>query len=208
MKADGRRQTTDKTKNATSPRSGASGHLAPSADVEEPRMMNLVIMAAALLIGATLQQVLPGLTLLGQAKAPIVLSIVLYYALHRSLSLLVTAAIAGGVLCDSLEALPMGYSAAVFSVLGIVAWLYRDVVFSARGVTHMVFGLVAGLGFTLGFYGLLLVSDASLREVSWLWIALKAIGTALLGMILAPIVFAVLERFDRLMGNIVVEPSL
>ena len=169
--------------------------------------MNFVIMVVALLIGAAAQQVLPGLTLLGQAKAPIVLSIVLYYALHRSLSLMVLAAIAGGVLCDSLEALPMGYSAVVFSVLGIGAWLYRNVVFSARGVTHMVFGLLAGLGLTFGLYGLLLVSEASLREVSWSWVALKAIGTALLGMILAPIVFTVLERLDRLTGNIVVEPS-
>jgi len=170
-------------------------------------MMNLIIMAVALLIGAVAQQVLPGLTLLGQAKAPLVLSVVLYYALHRSLALLVTAAIAGGLLCDSLEALPMGYSSAVFCMLGIVAWLHRDVVFSARGVTHMVFGLLAGLGLTFGLYGLLLISEESLREVSCFWIALKAIGTALLGMILAPIVFAVLERFDRLTGNIVVEPS-
>lgn len=170
-------------------------------------MMNLIIMTMALLIGAAAQQVLPGLTLLGQAKAPIVLSVVLYYALHRSLSLLVIAAIAGGVLCDSLEALPMGYSAVIFCMLGIVAWFYRDVVFSARGMTHLVFGLLAGLGLTFGLYGLLLVSEESLREVSWSWIALKAIGTALLGMILAPIVFAVLERLDRLTGNIVVEPS-
>jgi len=170
-------------------------------------MMNLVIMAMALLIGATAQQVLPGLTLLGQAKAPIVLSIVLYYALHRSLALLLIAAITGGVLCDSLEAMPMGYSAVIFSLLGIGAWLYRDVVFSARGVTHMVFGLLAGLGLTFGLYGLLLISAESMREVSLIWIALKAIGTALLGMILAPVVFAVLERLDRLTGNIVVEPS-
>jgi len=169
--------------------------------------MNLVIMAVALLIGAVAQQVLPGLTLLGQAKAPIVLSVVLYYALHRSLALLLLAAIAGGVLCDSLEAMPMGYSAIIFSMLGIVAWLCRDVVFSARGVTHMVFGLLAGLGLTFGLYGLLLVSDASLREVSWSWIALKAIGTALLGMILAPIIFTVLEWLDRLTGNIIVESS-
>ena len=168
-------------------------------------MMNLVIMAVALLIGAVAQQVLPGLTLLGQAKAPLALSVVLYYALHRSLALLVTAAIAGGLLCDSLEALPMGYSAAVFCVLGIGAWFYRDVVFSARGVTHMVFGLLAGLGLTFGLYGLLLISVENLREVSWFWIALKSIGTALLGMILAPIVFAVLKRLDRLTGNIVVE---
>ena len=167
--------------------------------------MNLVIMAVALLIGAVAQQVLPGLTWLGQAKAPLVLSVVLYYALHRSLALLVTAAIAGGLLCDSLEALPMGYSAAVFCVLGIVAWFYRDVVFSARGVTHMVFGFLAGLGLTFGLYGLLLISEESMWEVSWSWIALKAIGTALLGMILAPIVFAVLERLDRLTGNIVME---
>jgi rod shape-determining protein MreD len=168
-------------------------------------MMNLVIMAVALLIGAVAQEVLPGLTLLGQAKAPLVLSVVLYYALHRSLLLLLTAAIVGGVLCDSLEALPMGYSAAVFGVLGIVAWFYRDVVFNARGVTHMVFGCLAGLGLTFGLYGLLLISEESLWEAAWFWIALKAIGTALLGMILAPIVFAVLERLDRLTGNIVVE---
>jgi rod shape-determining protein MreD len=170
-------------------------------------MMNLVIMAVALLIGAVAQEVLPGLTLLGQAKAPLVLSVVLYYALNRSLSLLVTAAIAGGLLCDSLEALPVGYSSVVFCVLGIVAWLHRDVVFSAKGVTHMVFGFLAGLVLTFGLYGLLSISEESLREVSWCWVALKAIGAALLGMILVPIVFAVLERLDRLTGNIVVEHS-
>ena len=170
-------------------------------------MMNLVIMAVALLIGAVVQQVLPGLTLLGQAKAPLVLSVVLYYALHRSPALMVTAAIAGGVLCDSLEALPMGYSAAVFCVLGIGAELYRDVVFSARGVTHMVFGLLAGLGLTFGLYAMLLISEASLREAALGWIALKAVGTALLGMILAPLVFAALERLDRLTGNIAVESA-
>lgn len=168
-------------------------------------MMNIVIMAVALLIGAVAQQVLPGLTLLGQAKAPLVLSVVLYYALHRSLALLVAAAIAGGVLCDSLEALPTGYSSVVFCTLGIVAWLCRNVVFSARGMTHMVFGLLAGLGLTFGLYAILLISEESMREVAWLWIVLKAVGTALLGMILAPIVFAVLERLDRLTGNIVVE---
>lgn len=164
-------------------------------------------MVVALLVGAVVQQALPGLTLLGQAKAPIVLCVVLYYAFHRSLALMVLAAIAGGVLCDSLEALPMGYSAAVFSVLGIVAWFYRDVVFSARGVTHMVFGLLAGVGLTIGLYGLLLIGGESLREAAWSWIAFKAIGTALLGMILAPIIFTVLERLDRLTGNIVMEPS-
>lgn len=168
-------------------------------------MMNLVIMTVALLISAVAQQMLPGLTLLGQAKAPLVLSVVLYYALHRSLALLVTAAIAGGLLCDSLEALPMGYSSAVFCVLGIIAWFCRNVVFSARGMTHMVFGFLAGLGLTFGLYAILLISEESLRQAALPRIALKAIGTALLGMILAPIVFAVLERLDRLTGNIIVE---
>lgn len=168
-------------------------------------MMNLVIMAVSLLIASVTQQVLPGLTLLGQAKAPLVLSVVLYYALHRSLALMVTAAIAGGVLCDSLEALPLGYSSMVFGMLGIAAWFHRDVVFSARGVTHMASGFLAGLLLIFGLYGLLLIGDTSLREVSFFRIAIKAIGTALLGMILAPIVFAILERLDRLTGNIVVE---
>lgn len=164
-------------------------------------------MAVALLIGAILQQVLPGLTLLGQAKAPIVLSIVLYYALQRSLGLLMTAAIAGGLLCDSLEALPMGYSAAVFCGLGIGARYYRDVVFSARSVTHMVFGLMAGLGLTFGLYVLLLFTEASLREVSFTGIAFKAVVTAALGMILTPLIFVILERLDRHMGNIILERS-
>lgn len=170
-------------------------------------MMNLVIMGSALLIGAVIQQLLPGLTWLGQAKAPLVLSIVLYYALHRSLALMMMAAITGGVLCDSLEALPMGYSSTVFCVLGIGAWFCRDVVFSARGVTHIVFGFLGGLGLALGLYGLLLISEESLREIACSEIALKAVGTALLSMILVPIVFAVLQLLDRLTGNIIVESS-
>ncbi len=167
-------------------------------------MMNLVIMVSALLIGAVTQHVLPGLLLLGQAKAPLVLCIVLYYAIHRSLALLLASAIAGGMLCDSLEALPTGYSVVVFCVLGTITWLCRNAVFSARA-THMALGLLAGLGLTLGLYGLLLISAENLRQVSWLWIISKAIGTAVLGMIVAPIIFAILEWLDRLTGNITVE---
>ncbi len=170
-------------------------------------MINFVIMFLAILVGAVTQQVFPGLPLLGQAKAPLVLSVVLYYALHRSLALLLTAGICGGLLCDSIENLPMGYSSAIFCLLGIAAWFYRDMFFSARGVTHMVFGLLSGLGLTLGLYGLLICSDESLREAAPVWIALKTIGTALLGMVLAPVVFAVLELLDRLTGNITVEYS-
>lgn len=167
-------------------------------------MMNLFIMISALLIATVTQHVLPGLPLLGQAKAPLVLCIVLYYALHRSLALLLTAAIAGGVLCDSLEALPTGYSVVTFCVLGTITWLCRDAVFSAR-LTHMAVGLLAGLGMTFSLYGLLLISAEGLRQVSWLWIIWKACGTALLGMILAPIIFASLTGLDRLTGNITSE---
>lgn len=170
--------------------------------------MNLIVMAMALLLAAFFQQAWPSLPLLGQAKAPIVLSVVIYYALQRSLGLMAIAAIAGGVLCDSLEGLPMGYSATVFSALGIAAGLCRNLIFSARTLTHMVIGFAAGLGLTLGFYALLLVSEERIGEFSGLGIIFKALGSALLGMLLAPLVFAILERLDRWMGNTIEESSL
>ncbi|MBI2441602.1 MAG: hypothetical protein HYV35_09540 [Lentisphaerae bacterium] len=170
--------------------------------------MNLLVMAVALLVSAALQLALPGLTPLGQAKAPLILSVVLYYALHRSLALMAIAAIAGGVLCDSLEELPMGFSAAVFSVLGIASWLCRARVFSARVLTHMVLGCAAGAGLTIGFYVLLMLSEENLRAVAGHRLALKTIGAALLGVFLVPLVFSVLERLDQMMGNVVVESSV
>lgn len=164
--------------------------------------MNGIVMLLTLLAAAVLQHTVPGAPLFAQAKLPLVLGVVLYYALNRTPALMLAAATVGGLLGDSLEAMPVGVSAAVLILLGLAAWSGRDHVFRARLLTHAVFGLLGGAGLALGVGGLLMVGHESLRGQAWPGLLLKAAGTGLGGLVTAPLVFAVLDRFDRWTGNV------
>ncbi len=111
--------------------------------------MNGVVMLLTLLAAAVLQHTVPGAPLFAQAKLPLVLGVVLYYALNRTPALMLAAA-----------------------------------------------GLALGVG------GLLMAGHESLRGQAWPGLLLKAAGTGLGGLVTAPLVFAVLDRFDRWTGNV------
>lgn len=164
--------------------------------------MNFIVMIAALVGGILLESVVPGWRLLGQAKLPVVLSVVVYYALNRTVGLMLTAALAGGLLYDALRALPLGYTALAFSLIGILIWLGREVFFRRYWLTQMVLGAGAGAGVTLVLGGLLWLTEPRLRDLPPISLAIKAAGEGILGMILVPLVFSAMERLDRVVGNI------
>ncbi len=164
--------------------------------------MNFVVMGAALFVGAVIEDVVPALALPGHAEAPVLLSLVLYYALGRSMALMLVTAIVGGFLSDSLGSLPLGASVVSFCLIGAAARRFHDVVFSGKWVTSMLFGFVAGLAYTLMLFVLLVCVEPDMREIPFLWIAAKAAGTAVLGALAAPLVFGLMQELDVKMGNV------
>ena len=164
-------------------------------------MMNIIVMGLALMGAVMVEMLCPVWIFMGQAKPPLVMSVVLYYALNRPLALMLSAAVLGGVLNDSINALPLGYSSLCLVGIGLVARSYRDVVFSGRWITHMVFGAMAGVGLTLVLFGLLWLTDSGGREMSGVWVSLKVLGVGIYSVALVPVVCRVMERLDHMVGN-------
>ncbi len=164
-------------------------------------MMNPVVMLMALIGAVLAETVCPAAHWLGQAKPPLVMCLVLYYATSRSLSLTLGAAIVGGILSDCMNTIPLGYSIICLAGIGLLARAYRDVGFSRQWFVHMVFGALAGMGMTLAMYGLLWMADSGVHAVGPGWILMKVLGVGAYGLVLAPVVFALMERLDWMVGN-------
>lgn len=162
--------------------------------------MTLLIMVVCVVLGALFQEMLPCTAWLGQAKVPIMVAIVLYYAMYRNAAAMLGAAVIAGVCFDAMSAVPLGYSAVCLCAVGWgVMWFRKVVPAEAWGVT-MLLGAVAAAAFVLGDYLLLL--RIGLVAHPFGWVLLKLVGTALLGAIATPVVLLVVGGVDRLVGNV------
>jgi rod shape-determining protein MreD len=157
-------------------------------------------MLSALVFGAVLQAVFPTWGWLGHANAPILLGVVLYYALAHSMGMTLTAAILGGLLQDALGMIPLGYSSFCFCLAGVLAGKFKDIVFVHELVTHVLFGALAAGGVTLMLY--ILLGKDGLVALQGGWAALKTAGSILLGAVLVPLEFELLGTVDRMLGNV------
>jgi rod shape-determining protein MreD len=162
--------------------------------------MTTVVMIFVLVCGVVAQAVLPAVALLGLAKPPVLLGIVLYYAFTHDRAAVLSAAILGGVLHDAQGSIPLGYSSACFCLAGLIVYRFRDVVFVLRSVTHMVIG-----GFSAAAITAIL---AVLFTVQGLVVFLpggflaKIAGAGLLGVVTVPLVFRFVEYLDLKLGNL------
>lgn len=156
-------------------------------------------MVFVMIVGAVLQAVIPSWTHLGDSKAPILLGIVLYYALTRERNAMLRAAIFAGVLQDALGMSPLGYSSFCFCIAGLATNRFKDIVFGYRAVTHMMFGALGYLITTL-MMSFLLSSTGFITPYPQ-WVILKCAGSLVLGAIAVPFVFRAVEDLDRFLGN-------
>ncbi len=162
--------------------------------------MTILLMVFSLVCAAVLQALLPPWAWLGQAGVPFLLSVVLYYALERGYGVMLAAAIAGGLLQDALGMIPLGYSSFCFCVAALVVERYRESVFVGQWLTHVVFGALASAGVTLGLA--LLLGAGGLAAPNPGRVVLKTVGALLLGALVVPLVFHVIDSLDRLLGNV------
>lgn len=162
--------------------------------------MNALTMLFALVCAALVQALLPAWDWFGQAKAPVLLMLVVYYALTRGRGWMLTAAVGAGLLQDALGIIPLGYSACLFAAIGLFVQRYRDEIFGFGVVTHIVIGGLAA-GVVTFLLALLLVKDGL---VVWepAWVLSKILGAAGLGALSGPLVFRAIEHLDVRLGNL------
>lgn len=163
-------------------------------------MMTGVVMMLAVIVGSVVQAQLPAPAMLGQARFPILLAVALYYALNYHRGIAFIAGILTGLVQDVLSPIPLGYSMVCFCTAGYIAGGFRELVIPEAVVTSAFFGALSSVGVTLGMAALLFASES----VSYgpAWIGLKVVGTALLAILATPVIFAILGKVDRVVGNL------
>lgn len=149
--------------------------------------MKALVLFSFMIMAAVLQAVLPSWPLLGQAKPPILAAMVVYYALSRSPVEMFWAAMLAGLMQDGLGLIPFGYSSFSFCIMGGIVSRYKEMVFVHESLTHLLFGMVVAGGHTLILY--LLLSSAGLLNLSFGQALHKTGGSALLGMLITPVIF-------------------
>jgi rod shape-determining protein MreD len=162
-------------------------------------MMLAATMAFLLLAAGLLQSVVPGMACLASAKAPVLLSLVFYYAVTHTRRALVWAAVLAGLIQDALSRIPVGYSSFCFLGLGLAVYAVRDLLFREHLITAALIGGAGAALMTLVLYGMLVVGGASVAE-PWWWVGLKLGGSAVLGAMSTPAVWLAAGALDRLVG--------
>jgi len=161
--------------------------------------MNRLLMLTALFVCATLQAVAPSWTAMGQAKPPLLLAVVLYYALTREDSLVIECAVLAGLLQDSLGPIPHGFSVLAMLAVALLVSQYRDRVFSEHWFTHVALGVASSALVSLMLY-VMLVGSGLRGGVQFSFVLSKALGMSLLGMVLIPLTFQSLSHLELQLG--------
>jgi rod shape-determining protein MreD len=168
--------------------------------------MAWLVMCFAVVIAGVLQTLLPAYSFAGQAKAPLLLSVVLYYALSRDAAYMMVAGLLAGCFQDAMSPIPFGYSATCFCVAGWIAGAFRRIVVADAAATRAFFGGAAAAAVTLATY--VMVSSAGLAAWPPGRAFLKVAATGFLGLVAAPVVCAAIERLDRAVGNVEVKEDV
>lgn len=161
-------------------------------------MMSLLGVTAVMISGLVAQLLTPGMARLAGAKAPVLLAIVVYYALTRPRSSALAIAFWSGLLVDVLSPIPLGFSAACYVVVALVVGCFRNLVFDDTIITPAFFGGVASFAVTLALYALL-VTRGGYAGASMAWIVVKAVATAGLGVLVTPPVFVAARSMDHVL---------
>lgn len=156
-------------------------------------------MIVSLCLCAIVQAILPPWLAMGQAKAPLLLAGVVYYALTRGTLHMAEAAVLGGLLQDSLGPIPLGYSVLAFCVVAVLMNNYRDRIFADSSLTHVLAGVVASVTVSMILY-VLLVSGGHRSGLPFSFVLSKALGMSLLGVVSFPLVFRSIRGLDLRLG--------
>ncbi len=162
--------------------------------------MRAVAMVFCMVCAAVLQALLPNPLWLGRAGTPVLLGVVLYYALAHDRALMLGAAIAAGVLQDALGLIPLGYSSICFCGAALSVHHFHEAVFGRQWITHSFFGMLSAGAVTL-VLSLMLRSGEGL-PIGLGFVLWKTFGAMALGAVCTPLVYRAVEGLDRMLGNV------
>lgn len=157
--------------------------------------MKKMLTICAILIGALLQQLLPGWSLLGGIKPPILAALVVYYALRREKQEMWLTILLIALLYDGLEIGTFGPALLAFPIIAVVANRVRNEVFSDGLVTQMIFGVFAS--FCITFSALLIYTASGQRPFNFGLSLLRLFGSIWLGMATLPLVSWAISRLEN-----------
>lgn len=168
--------------------------------------MTSIVILILLLVGGFAQLVLPGFAVLGQAKFPFLLAVVLYFSLTRKINVMLATAFFAGLLQDALSPVPLGQSIVLFCLLGFGVGRFRQLVLLDSPVTQLFFGFVAGCAMAVGQYGMLRHAGLVVYPLGRL--AWRCVGQGLTGGIATWLVFLAAGPLDRMLGNVERHPDI
>jgi rod shape-determining protein MreD len=145
------------------------------------------------------QAILPSWSAMGQAKPPLLLAAVLFYALGRSHGEALETAVVAGLLQDSLGPIPHGTSVLAFTSVALVINHYRERVFADHWFTHAMMGIGASAWVTLSLY-ILLTASGLRTGVGLPFVLSKALGMSLLGLVVMPLIYSLISRIHQALG--------
>ena len=162
--------------------------------------MTALVLLFAVVIGSVLQASVPAPAWLGHAQIPVMMGLVIYYAMVADRGTMIMAAILAGLVDDTLGLMPLGYSSFCYCVAGLICQGFRDVVIARQWTTHVFLGALSNAGVTIATF-LLLVKD-DLVQMGWLQITFKLLGSIVVGAVAVPIIFQVMTWLDHTVGNV------
>lgn len=161
-----------------------------------------LVMIFVTVLGGFIQAAVDPMPIFGHSKLPILLAVVVYYALNHSTGAASVAALLTGLLMDLLSLMPAGETSMVFLVIALIISLFRKLVHGDEMFTAALFGGGAALTSIFVSYHLLHKDGLIIVSTGALWC--KALGSLLLGAIVAPFVFHVIHTVDSFSGNVAV----
>jgi len=159
-----------------------------------------LVMLFSLVVGAVGQSLWPTWAWLGQARVPLLLGLVLYYALNHPAHVMLVAALMAGVFHDAMSQIPLGYSSLWFCLAGWIASRSKGTVLTDSALTQFMFGGLASAFFSLGSFVMLARTGRMGPGVGM--VALKVLGSGLLGFIVVPLVCWAIARLERCLGAV------
>jgi len=159
-----------------------------------------IVMIFLLMAGSALQSFFPAMAWVGYSTVPVLLSLVVYYALIRGGAMMLIFALLAGLFQDSLSLIPLGYSSFCFAVCAMIIGKYRELMMTQSTLTHMVVTAAMYAAVTL-MLSVLLVKDGL---IPWqpVWLLLKIPGAVVLGVITGPVVIAAARALEEKLGLI------
>lgn len=163
--------------------------------------LDLPIMIVSLLTVSALQSILPALPLGVNVKVPILVAIVVYYALDREWALSLVASVFAGILTDSLGGLQAGVTACFFLVCTLILLPFRKDIANKAYFAPLTIGFLVSVFLLFYHYICVLVSsEARGPSIFYVLFAMLVIGT--LSAVVTMGVVSVMRKIELTAGTV------